>query len=114
MLLFFNNFCTTVKIFRFSAVSIIIKHIFAKSYKYRLTAGATDSDTADNNITFTLSPIAGQGMMGFISLKSRPTVPVHSFTQEDLARSKVLFTHTGIIFNILLRLRDNGYEQLQV
>jgi hypothetical protein len=47
-------------------------------------SGASDADTADSNITFTLSPIAGQGQMGFISLKLRPTVPVHSFTQGPM------------------------------
>ena len=60
--------------------------------------GATDADTSDNNITFTLSPGGGQGQMGFMSFKSRPNVPIHSFTQEDLARSKILFTHTGTTF----------------
>lgn len=58
-------------------------------------SGATDADTSDNNITFTLSPGGGQGQMGFMSFKSRPNVPIHSFTQEDLVRSKILFTHTG-------------------
>jgi hypothetical protein len=73
--------------------STILQH--PKNIQIFLLPGATDADTSDNNITFTLSPGGGQGQMGFMSFKSRPNVPIHSFSQEDLARSKVLFTHTG-------------------
>ena len=44
--------------------------------------GASDSDTAEDNITFSIS----SPHCGMVSLISRPSYPVSSFTQQQLAK----------------------------
>ena len=54
--------------------------------------GVEDADSSDERILFQLieSPECG-----FISFVQRPRIPINRFTQADLRKDKVLFTHTG-------------------
>jgi len=50
--------------------------------------------------------VPSQPPIGFVSYKSRPTIPIDSFTQEDLIRSKVIFTHAGNKIKKKIRLKS--------
>ncbi|XP_031770983.1 chondroitin sulfate proteoglycan 4 [Apis florea] len=52
---------------------------------------AVDNDTTARDITFNVSGVRN----GLISLKSSPEVDIYNFTQEQIDRSKVMFTHTN-------------------
>ena len=52
---------------------------------------AVDPDDQAKNLTFSVSNASN----GFISIASAPARPVTSFTQEDLERGQVLFSHDG-------------------
>ena len=53
--------------------------------------GATDQDTPDTNVTFSIS----SPHCGMVSLDSRPAYPISKFTQHQIASGQVLFTHSG-------------------
>ena len=73
--------------------------------------GAEDGDTSPENITFVISGATsgrggggvvsdnlngGRNSLGFLSFKMKADVPINRFTQSDLRRKRVIFTHTGI------------------
>ena len=66
--------------------------------------GATDNDTPDTNLTFSIS----SPHCGMVSLKSRPAYPVSKFTQHQLVSHQVIFTHTGevVFFKLNSELRS--------
>ena len=69
--------------------------------------GAEDGDTSAGNITFAISGgISGRGAvygdydggrnsLGFLSYRTKPESPITRFTQDDLVKKRVIFTHTG-------------------
>ena len=70
--------------------------------------GAEDGDTSAGNITFVISGgISGRGFVyndfnggrnsvGFLSYRTKADVPITRFSQDDLMKKRVLFTHTGM------------------
>ena len=74
-----------------------------------IVIGAEDGDTTAGNITFAISGgISGRGYVyndfnggrnsiGFLSYRVKPGVPITRFSQEDLMKKRVIFTHTGIL-----------------
>ena len=57
-----------------------------------------DADTGDSQVMFVLSNFDADGggdSCGFVSLESRPSLAVTRFSQEDLGRGRVLYTHRG-------------------
>lgn len=66
----------------------------AKGRAVRITTAdltAVDPDDQAKNLTFSVSNASN----GFISIASAPSQPVMTFTQEDLERGQVLFSHDG-------------------
>jgi len=71
--------------------------------------GAEDGDTSAGNITFAISGgISGRGYVyndfnggrnsiGFLSYRAKPGGPITRFSQDDLVKKRVIFTHTGIL-----------------
>ena len=69
--------------------------------------GAEDGDTNKGNITFVISGgISGRGFasndfsggrnsLGFLSYRTKANVPINRFSQDDIMKKRVLFTHTG-------------------
>jgi hypothetical protein len=71
-----------------------------------------DADTSDDQITFVLSnygsDVGDVGGCGYISLRSRPTLPATRFSQEDVRNGKVMFTHKGETHNLSAPSRADG------
>ena len=73
----------------------------------RRRIGAEDGDTNKGNITFVISGgISGRGFasndfsggrnsLGFLSYRTKANVPIDRFSQDDLMKKRVLFTHSG-------------------
>ena len=71
--------------------------------------GAEDGDTSAGNITFVISGgVSGRGSvygdynggrngLGFLSYRTKPESPIIRFTQDDLVKKRVIFTHTGTV-----------------